>query len=90
MEVTRKARKSGLPLGQRHVTNDKEQVTRSDALSVLAYLLLVRLYGREEALIKDWSLHKLTDRFLGEVAQEVVTRTERKWQHKFKQLKDVA
>ena len=35
------------------------------ALSVLAYLLLVRLYGRDEALTKEWSLFKLKERFIG-------------------------
>jgi hypothetical protein len=43
------ALKNGLHLGQVHVTNDKARVTCSVALSVLAYFLLVRLYGREEA-----------------------------------------
>jgi hypothetical protein len=90
MEVTIKELKSGLHLGQMQVTNDKARVTRSVALSVLAYLLLVRLYGREEALIKEWSLFKLKERFVGEVAQEAITRTERKWQRKWKQFKDVA
>ena len=35
------------------VTKEAERVTRSVALSVLAYLLLVRLYGYDEALCKD-------------------------------------
>jgi len=72
------------------VTKESERVGRSVVLSVLAYLLLVRLYGRDEALSKEWSLFKLKERFIGEVAQEAVTRTERKWQRKFKQFKDVA
>ncbi len=67
MEVTIKDLKSGLHLGQMQVTNDKERVTRSVSLSVLAYLLLVCLYGREEAATKTWSLFKLKERFIGEV-----------------------
>ena len=59
-------------------------------LSVLAYLLLVRLYGRDEARTQEWSLFKLKERFIGEVAQEAVRRTERKWQRKCQQFKDVA
>ena len=90
VEVTFKELKSGLHLGQMQVTHDKERVTRSVALSILAYLLLVRLYGRNEALAKDWSLFKLKERFIGEVAQDAVRRTERKWQRKLKQVKDVA
>ena len=90
MEVTIKELKSGLHLGQMQVTNDKERVTRSVALSVLAYLLLVRLYGKEEAATQAWSLFKLKERFIGEVAREAVMRTERKWQRKLRQFKHVA
>jgi hypothetical protein len=90
VEVTIKELKSGLHLGQMQVTHDKERVTRSVALSVLAYLLLVRLYGRDEALAKEWSLFKLKERFAAEVAQEMVKRTELKWQRKLKQYKHVA
>ena len=90
MEVTIKALKSGLHLGQMHVTKEAERVTRSVALSVLAYLLLVRLYGHDEALSKEWSVFKLKERFAEEVAQDAVTRTELKWQRKLKQYKHVA
>jgi hypothetical protein len=90
VEVTIKELKSGLHLGQMQVTNDKERVTRSVSLSVLAYLLLVCMYGREEAAAKTWSLFKLKERFIGEVAHEAVRRTELKWQRKWKQFKDVA
>ena len=76
MELTIKELKSGLSLGQMQVTQTAERVGRSVALSVLAYLLLVRLYGREEALTKEWSLFKLKERFIGEVAQDAVRRTE--------------
>jgi len=90
VELTIKELKSGLHLGRMQVTNDKERVARSVALSILAYLLLVRLYGADEAVMKDWSLFKLKERFIGEVAQDAVQRTERKWQRKLKQFKDVA
>jgi hypothetical protein len=90
VEVTIKELKSGLHLGQMQVTKTAERVGRSVTLSVMAYLLLVRLYGHDEALTKEWSLFKLKERFIGAVAQEAVTRTERKWQRKFKQFKDVA
>ena len=88
--MTIKERKSGLHLGQRQVTQESERVERSVVLSILAYLLLVRLYGRDEALSKEWSLFKLKERFIGEVAQDAVACTERKWQRKFKQFKEVA
>jgi hypothetical protein len=90
MEVTIKELKSGLHLGQMQVTHDKERVTHSVALSVLGYLLLVRLYGQEEATTKAWRFFKLQERFIGELAHEAVQRTERKWQRKFQQCKDVA
>jgi hypothetical protein len=90
IEVTIKELKSGVHLGQMQVTKASERVERSIVLSVLAYLLLVRLYGRDEALTKEWSLFKLKERFVGEVAQEAVARIERKWQRKLKQFKDVA
>jgi Transposase DDE domain len=90
VEVTIKELKSGVHLGQMQVTKASERVERSIVLSVLAYLLLVRLYGRDEALTKEWSLFKLKERFVGEVAQEAVARTERKWQRKLKLFKVVA
>ena len=90
VELTIKELKSGLHLGQRQVTKEAERVRRSVALSVLAYLLLVRLYGRDEALTQAWSLFKLKERFIGEVAQDAVRRTELKWQRKWKQFKEVA
>lgn len=90
IEVTIKELKSGLHLGQMQVTKETERVSRSVALSVLAYLLLVRLYGRDEVHTQEWSLFKLKERFIGEVAQDAVRRTELKWQRKWKQFKDVA
>jgi Transposase DDE domain len=90
IEVTIKELKSGLHLGQMQVTKEAERVTRSVALSVLAYLLLVRLYGDDEALSKEWSVFKLKERFAEEVAQDAVRRTELKWQRKLKQYRHVA
>lgn len=90
VEVTIKELKSGLHLGQMQVTKEAERVTRSVALSVVAYLLLVRLYGPNEALRKDWSLFKLKERFTEDVAQAHIRRSELRWQRKLKQLKDVA
>jgi Transposase DDE domain len=90
IEVTIKELKSGLHLGQMQVTKEAERVTRSVALSVLADLLLVRLYGDDEALSKEWSVFKLKERFAEEVAQDAVRRTELKWQRKLKQYRHVA
>jgi hypothetical protein len=90
MEVTIKELKSGLHLGQMQVTKEAERVTRSVALSVVAYLLLVRLYGHDKTLPREWSLFKLKERFTEDVAQEHMRRSELRWQHKLKQLKGVA
>ena len=62
VEVTIKARQSGLHLGQMQVTTESTRVERSVVLSVLASLLLVRVYGRDEAWSKAWSLAKLKER----------------------------
>ena len=45
VEVTFKELKSGLHLGQMQVTKEKERVERALQLPVMAYLLLLRLYG---------------------------------------------
>jgi hypothetical protein len=90
MEVTIQELKSGLHLGQMQVTKAAERVGRSVALSVLASLLLVRLYGRDKAWTNAWSLSKRKERFIGEVAQDAVRRTELKWQRMLKQCKNVA
>ncbi len=82
VEVTFKELKSGLHLGQMQVTKEAGRVKRSVALPVLAYLLLVRLYAKEEA---QFSLFKFKQRFATEVFQEQLTCTERKWQRKLDQ-----
>jgi hypothetical protein len=56
VEVTIKELKSGLHLGQMQVTRDADRVARSVVLSVCAYLLLARLYGRDEESGQPWSL----------------------------------
>jgi hypothetical protein len=72
------------------VTNDADRVARSVALPVCAYLLLVRLYGRDDAATKPWSLFQLKQRFTADIMHEEVHRTEKKWQRKLRQYKQVA
>jgi hypothetical protein len=79
IEVTFKELKSGLHLGSMQVTKEKERVARSVALPVLAHLLLLRLYGKEEP---HCSLFKLKQRFAIDVYKGQVTRTEHRWQAK--------
>jgi hypothetical protein len=90
VEVTIKELKGGLHLGRMQVTRDADRVARSVALSVCAYLLLVRLYGREEALGQPWSLFRLKQRFHADLMREEIDRTERKWKRKLKQYQDAA
>lgn len=90
VEVTIKELKSGLHLGQMQVTRDADRVARSVALSVCAYLLLVRLYGRDEASGQPWSLFRLKQRFHADLMREEIDRTERKWKRKIKQYEAAA
>ena len=60
------------------VTNDADRVARSVALPVCAYLLLVHLYGRDEACTKSWSLFQLKQRFTADTLQEQVHRNREK------------
>ena len=76
--MTSKELKSGLHLGQRQVTKEGGRVTRSVVLSVVAYLLLGRLYGQDKALTQEWSLFKLKERLAEEVAKKTMTRMERR------------
>ena len=80
VEITIKALKSGLHLGQRPVIKEAERVTRSVALSVVAYLLLVRLYGHDQARHKEWSLFKRKEHLTEDMAQEHMRHYELRWQ----------
>jgi DDE family transposase len=90
VEITIKELKGGLHLGQMQVTRDADRVARSVALSVCAYLLLVRLYGRDDASGQPWSLFRLKQRFRADLMREQIDRVERKWKRKLKQYEDAA
>ena len=82
IEVTIKELKSGLHLGRMQVTKEAERVSRSVALSVLAYLLVVRLYGKEARDGREYSLFRLKQRFVADVFQAHVSRHEQRWKEK--------
>lgn len=90
VEVTIKELKGGLHLGQMQVTKDPDRVQRSVALSVAAYLLLVRLYGREESVQERFSLFELKHRFTAEVFQEQLNRSEQRWRKKLEKYRAAA
>jgi hypothetical protein len=90
VELVIKELKGGLHLGQMQVTGDGDRVAHSVALPVCAYLLLVRLYGRDEAATKPWSLFQFKQRFTADLMHQEVHRTETKWQRKLRQYKQAA
>jgi len=90
VEVTFKELKSGLHLGQMQVTRRPERVVHALLLPVLAYLLLLRLYGRTLNPEQGVSLFALKQRFAEEVGQEHLEHMERKWRRKLEQVKAAA
>lgn len=83
MELTLKELKGGLHLGRMQVSQDAERVERSVVLPVCAYLLLLHLYGRDQAADKGWSRFQLKQRFTEALMQDQVHRVERTWQRKW-------
>jgi Transposase DDE domain len=90
VEVTFKELKSGLHLGQMQVTGKENRVRHAMLLPVLAYLLLLRLYGSELEADNHFSLFTLKHRFMEDVFKERLDRSERKWRKKLDQLKVAA
>jgi hypothetical protein len=90
VEVTIKELKGAVHLGQMQVTKDPDRVRRSVVLSVVAYLVLVRLYGREKSVQERFSLFDLKQRFTAEVFQEQLNRSEQKWRAKLDQYRAAA
>jgi hypothetical protein len=92
VELTIKELKGGLHVGRMQVTNDAERVTRSVVLPMCAYLVLLHLYGGKggvkDAPSRDGSLFRLKQRFTEDVMHDQVQRVERKWQRKWKKIKD--
>jgi hypothetical protein len=90
VEVTFKELKSGLHLGQMQMTKDPGRVARGLLLPVLAYLLLLRLYGREFSAEHGASIWQLKRRFTEEVYQEQYDRSEHRWRKKLDQYRAAA
>jgi hypothetical protein len=90
VELTIKELKSGLHLGRMQVSQDADRVERSVVLPVCAYLLLLHLYGREQASSRGWSLFQLKQRFTEGLMTEQINRVEKKWHQKWRQFKDAA
>jgi hypothetical protein len=90
IEVTFKELKSGLHWGQMQVTKEKERVKRAMLLPVMAYVLLLRLYGRELKPDQGFTIFQLKRRFCEEAWQEQLDRSEAKWRKKLDQLRAAA
>jgi len=82
IEVTFKELKTGLHLGQMQVTKEERRIQRSVALPVMAYLLLLRLYGLELKPEQGASLFALKQRFVGEAYEGQVNRIEARFKQK--------
>jgi hypothetical protein len=72
------------------VSQDAERVERSVVLPVCAYLLVVYLFGCEQAASKTWSLFQFKQQFTEELLQDQVQRVEQKWLRKWRKIKQVA
>jgi hypothetical protein len=90
VEVVCKELKSGLHLGQMPVTTEPRRVERGVLLPILAYLLLLRLYGREVSTAHGVSIWQLKRRFTEEVYQEQYDRSEQRWRKKLDQYRAAA
>jgi len=90
IEVTFREIKSGLHMGQMQVTKGERRIQRGVVLPVMAYLLLLRLYGLELEADQSASLFALKQRFIEEVYQEQLDRTESRFKKRFERLKRAA
>jgi Transposase DDE domain len=90
VEVTFKELKSGLHLGKMQVTKQAARVVNALLLPILAWLLLLRLYGAELEPDQSCPIWQLKQRFIEEVYQEQHDRSEQKWRKKLAQLRAAA
>jgi hypothetical protein len=90
VEIVIKELKGGLHLGCMQVSQDADRVERSVVLPVCAYLVLVHLYGRDQAASQGWSLFQLKQRCTEVIMQDQVNRVEQKWQRKWNEIKEAA
>jgi Transposase DDE domain len=87
VELTFKELKSGLHLGEMQVTKEAERVRRGVGLSVLAYLLLVKLYGAATETPAQFSIFCFKQQFFMEVCHAQQNGTQQKWQRKLDKLR---
>lgn len=90
VEVTFKEMKTGLHLGQMQVTTEERRIQRSIVLPIMAYLLLLRLYGPELKPGQSASIFALKRRFVEEADEEQFDRIEARYKEKLKRYKQAA
>jgi hypothetical protein len=72
------------------VRKEERRIQRSVVLPVLAYLLLLRLYGLELKPERGASLFALKQRFIEEAYQEQSDRAEARYEKKLERYKRAA
>jgi Transposase DDE domain len=88
VEICFKELKSGLGLGQAQVTKDPARVERSLAVTLIAYLVLLRLQAKHIRPEAAWSVFALKRKFAWEVgAQQIKRTTQRETLKEIKKLK---
>lgn len=90
VEVCFKELKSSLHLGEMQVTREPQRVVKALLLPALAYLLLLRLYGKEIEPGKGSSLTALKQRFVEETCKERLEPSDARWRRKLDQLRAAA
>src|SRR6185436_20144539 len=90
VEVTFKELKTGLHLGQMQVTKEERRIQRSIVLHVMAYPLLLRLYGAEVKPGEKASLVAFKQRFIEEAYEEQFERVEARYEKKLERYKRAA
>ena len=88
MEICFKELKSGLGLGHAQVTKEAARVERSVAVTLMAYLVLLRLQAKHVKPDAAWSIFVLKQRFAWDVgAQQIKRTTQQETMKEIKKLK---
>ncbi len=72
------------------LTKEPQRVERSVMLPVMAYLLLLRLYAKDYSLKDGFSIFKLKQRFIDDLLQEHLFRSDQRWLRKLDKYKAAA
>jgi hypothetical protein len=75
VELLVKELKGAMGLGQHQVTKEPPRVERSVAISVMAYLLIVKCHARDIPKQGAWSMFTLKRNFMWQVAQGQIERS---------------